>query len=96
MNMAWGSRQEGTKGQDGDLSSRSQVNCRLGVKTEMTKCRGNPTSASAIWMTGVLLAGGDGEEAPHTWPRETQPGGPEPSQATGGEGKSPERAALPP
>lgn len=27
MNMAWGSRQEGTKGQDGDLSSRSHVNC---------------------------------------------------------------------
>lgn len=58
-----GQQTGGQKGQDEGLSSRSQVNCSSGVKTEMTKCRGNHISLRALADREVPPAGGYGEEA---------------------------------
>lgn len=85
-----GQQTGGQKGQDEGLSSRSQVNCSSGVKTEMTKCRGNHISLRALADREVPPAGGYGEEAVCGAPAQMAQGDPGRRAEL-----SPERAALP-
>lgn len=84
-----GQQTGGQKGQDGDLSSRSQVNCSLGVKQRWPNAEETHTSLRDLDDREVPPAGGYGEEAVAGAPAQMAAGDPARraalSQATVGE-----------